>query len=92
MAKDLAVTTDTAHTSIPAVLLWIEFTLNDKVASRSNWVDIATLVGFLLAYVIIGAAINYLVIRTRNQPQQYKTEEWWRLQQTIAKLMQAYAD
>ncbi len=41
---------------------------------------------------VFGAAINYLVIRTRKQPQQYKTEEWWRLQQTIARLMQAYAD
>ncbi len=41
---------------------------------------------------VFGAAINYLIIRTRKQPQQYKTEEWWRLQQTIARLMQAYAD
>jgi len=41
---------------------------------------------------VFGAAINYLVIRTRKQPQQYKTEEWWRLQQTIGKLLQAYAD
>ncbi|MCP4982567.1 MAG: TetR/AcrR family transcriptional regulator [Gammaproteobacteria bacterium] len=41
---------------------------------------------------VFGAAINYLVIRTRKQTQQYKAEEWWRLQQTIAKLLQAYAD
>ena len=41
---------------------------------------------------VFGAAINYLIIRTRNQSKQYKTEEWWRLQQTIARLMQAYAD
>ena len=41
---------------------------------------------------VFGAAINYLVIRTRKQSQQYKTEEWWRLQQTITKLLQAYAD
>ncbi len=41
---------------------------------------------------VFGAAINYLVIRTRKQSQQYKTEEWWRLQQTIGKLLQAYAD
>ncbi len=41
---------------------------------------------------VFGAAINYLVIRTRRQSQQYKTEEWWRLQQTIHKLLQAYAD
>ena len=41
---------------------------------------------------VFGAAINYLVIRTRNQSRQYKTEEWWRLQQTIARLLEAYAD
>ena len=41
---------------------------------------------------VFGAAINYLVIRTRKQSQQYKTEEWWRLQQTIEKLLQAYAE
>ncbi|MGB5328996.1 MAG: helix-turn-helix domain-containing protein [Gammaproteobacteria bacterium] len=41
---------------------------------------------------VFGAAINYLIIRTRKQSQQYKTEEWWRLQQTIARLLQSYAD
>ena len=41
---------------------------------------------------VFGAAINYLVIRTRNQSRQYKTEEWWRLQQTITRLREAYAD
>ena len=41
---------------------------------------------------IFGAAINYLVIRTRKESQQYKTEEWWRLQQTIARLLQSYAE
>jgi AcrR family transcriptional regulator len=41
---------------------------------------------------VFGASINYLVIRTRKQSQQYKTEEWWRLQQTIGKLLQSYAD
>jgi AcrR family transcriptional regulator len=41
---------------------------------------------------VFGASINYLVIRTRKQSQQYKTEEWWRLQQTIGKLLEAYAD
>jgi len=41
---------------------------------------------------VFGASINYLIIRTRKQSQQYKTEEWWRLQQTIGKLLQAYAD
>ena len=39
---------------------------------------------------VFGAAINYLVIRTRNAAPQHMTEEWWRLQHTIAKLMQAY--
>jgi AcrR family transcriptional regulator len=41
---------------------------------------------------VFGAAINYLVIRTRKQSQQYKTEEWWRLQQTIRRLLRAHAD
>ncbi len=41
---------------------------------------------------VFGAAINYLVIKTRHQSQQYKTEEWWRLQQTIGKLLQSYAE
>jgi len=41
---------------------------------------------------VFGASINYLVIRTRKQSQQYKVEEWWRLQQTIGNLLQAYAD
>lgn len=41
---------------------------------------------------VFGAAINYLVIRTRHQSQQYKTEEWWRLQQTIHRLLQSHAD
>jgi AcrR family transcriptional regulator len=36
---------------------------------------------------VFGAAINYLVIRTRKSPPQHMTEEWWRLQQTIAKLL-----
>lgn len=40
---------------------------------------------------VFGAAINYLVIRTRRSPPQHMTEEWWRLQQTIAKLLQAHA-
>ncbi len=49
-------------------------------------VDIGGILG------VFGAAINYLVIRTRKLSQQYKTEEWWRLRQTIEKLLQAYAD
>jgi AcrR family transcriptional regulator len=53
---------------------------------RQPNIDIGGILG------VFGAAINYLVIRTRKQSQQYKTEEWWRLQQTIAKLLQAYAD
>lgn len=36
---------------------------------------------------VFGAAVNYLVIRTRRQSRQYRTEEWWRLQQTIGRLM-----
>ena len=36
---------------------------------------------------VFGAAINYLVIRTRKSPPQHMTEEWWRLQQTIAKML-----
>jgi AcrR family transcriptional regulator len=41
---------------------------------------------------VFGAAINYLVIRTRKQSRQYKTEEWWRLQQTIRSLLHAHAE
>lgn len=40
---------------------------------------------------VFGAAINYLVIRTRRSPPQHMTEEWWRLQHTIAKMLEAYA-
>jgi AcrR family transcriptional regulator len=40
---------------------------------------------------VFGAAINYLIIRTRRSPPQHMTEEWWRLQQTIAKMLEAYA-
>jgi S-methylmethionine-dependent homocysteine/selenocysteine methylase len=53
---------------------------------RQPNIDIGGILG------VFGASINYLVIRTRKQSQQYKIEEWWRLQQTIAKLLQAYAD
>ena len=53
---------------------------------RQPNIDIGGILG------VFGAAINYLVIRTRKQSQQYKTEEWWRLHQTITKLLQAYAD
>jgi AcrR family transcriptional regulator len=53
---------------------------------RQPNIDIGGILG------VFGAAINYLVIRTRRHSRQYKTEEWWRLQQTIGKLLQAYAD
>ncbi len=39
---------------------------------------------------IFGAAINYLVIRTRRSPPQHMTEEWWRLQHTVSKMLEAY--
>ena len=37
---------------------------------------------------VFGAAINYLIIRTRNSAPQHMTEEWWRLQHTIAQMME----
>jgi AcrR family transcriptional regulator len=36
---------------------------------------------------IFGAAINHLIIRTRHSTSEYKTEEWWRLEQTISSLL-----
>ncbi len=57
-----------------------------RVCYRQPSIDIGGILG------VFGAAINYLIIRTRRQSQQYKTEEWWRLKQTIARLLQAYAD
>ncbi len=36
---------------------------------------------------IFGAAINYLLIRTRHSQSEYKKEEWWRLEQTISSLL-----
>ncbi|MBT3205138.1 MAG: TetR/AcrR family transcriptional regulator [Gammaproteobacteria bacterium] len=36
---------------------------------------------------IFGAAINYLVIRTRHSHSEYEKEEWWRLEQTISSLL-----
>jgi len=41
---------------------------------------------------IFGAAINYLVIRTRHRHSEYEQEEWWRLEQTIASLLQCQTD
>ena len=39
---------------------------------------------------VFGAAINYLLIRTRNAPPQHITEEWWRLQHTISQLLKSH--
>jgi AcrR family transcriptional regulator len=39
---------------------------------------------------VFGAAINYLLIRTRNAEPRYMTEEWWRLQHTIAQMMETH--
>ena len=36
---------------------------------------------------IFGAAINYLLIRTRHSDSEHKKEEWWRLEQTISSLL-----
>lgn len=36
---------------------------------------------------IFGAAINYLIIRTRHSHSEYQKEEWWRLEQTISSLL-----
>lgn len=36
---------------------------------------------------IFGAAINYLVIRTRHSHLEHEKEEWWRLEQTISSLL-----
>lgn len=36
---------------------------------------------------IFGAAINYLIIRTRHSHSEYEKEEWWRLERTINSLL-----
>jgi len=36
---------------------------------------------------IFGAAINYLIIRTRHSHSEYEKEEWWRLEKTISSLL-----
>ena len=36
---------------------------------------------------IFGAAINYLIIRTRHEHSEYEKEEWWRLEHTISSLL-----
>ena len=40
---------------------------------------------------IFGAAINYLVIRTRHANSEYEKEEWWRLEHTISSLLHCQA-
>ena len=52
---------------------------------RANYQNPNIDIGGILG--VFGAAINYLVIRTRKSEPQHMTEEWWRLQQTIAKLL-----
>lgn len=36
---------------------------------------------------IFGAAINYLIIRTRHSQSEHAKEEWWRLEHTISSLL-----
>lgn len=36
---------------------------------------------------IFGAAINYLIIRTRHSHSEHEKEEWWRLEHTISSLL-----
>lgn len=56
-----------------------------RASYRNPNIDIGGILG------VFGAAINYLVIRTRRSPPQYMTEEWWRLQQTISRLLEENA-
>ncbi len=51
---------------------------------RNPNIDIGGILG------VFGAAINYLIIRTRNSAPQHMTEEWWRLQHTIAQMMETH--
>lgn len=37
---------------------------------------------------IFGAAVNYLIIRTRNLPQENAKEEWWRFEHSLSKLLE----
>lgn len=41
---------------------------------------------------IFGAAINYLIIRTRHSHSEYEKEEWWRLEHTISSLLGCQSD
>ena len=36
---------------------------------------------------VFGAAINYLIIRTRHSHSEHQKEEWWRLEHTISSLL-----
>ncbi len=56
-----------------------------RVPYQNPNIDIGGILG------VFGAAINYLVIKARHSPPQHMTEEWWRLQQTIVKMLEAYA-
>jgi len=57
---------------------------NIRASYRQPTIDIGGILG------VFGAAINYLLIRTRHSEPQHMTEEWWRLQHTIEQLMEAY--
>lgn len=41
---------------------------------------------------IFGAAINYLIIRTRHSHSEHQKEEWWRLEHTISSLLACQTD
>ncbi|MCP3688246.1 MAG: TetR/AcrR family transcriptional regulator [Gammaproteobacteria bacterium] len=56
-----------------------------RIHYQNPIIDIGGILG------VFGAAINYLVIRTRRDAPQHMTEEWWRLQQTISKLLDTHA-
>ena len=57
---------------------------NIRASYQQPTIDIGDILG------VFGAAINYLLIRTRHSEPQHMTEEWWRLQHTIEQLMEAY--
>jgi AcrR family transcriptional regulator len=55
-----------------------------RVHYQNPNIDIGGILG------VFGAAINYLIIRTRNSAPQHMAEEWWRLQHTISQMMEAH--
>jgi AcrR family transcriptional regulator len=55
-----------------------------RVHYQNPNIDIGGILG------VFGAAINYLIIRTRNSAPQHMAEEWWRLQHTIAQMMETH--